>query len=129
MFGVGAGIPRPIAWIIGRGGEYPPLQCLGASISYMFRKRVSECNRLMDESSLLRAAAVPLLLALCLITQSHAFPRQAREKERERRILEIQRLFTQGDLAGARKLLDEASKRFPADAGLDNLQGVIEAQE
>ena len=58
-----------------------------------------------------------------------AFSQQARVNERERRILEIQRLFTQGDLAGARKLLDEASKRFPADAGLDNLQGVIEAQE
>jgi len=57
------------------------------------------------------------------------FSQQAREKERERRILEIQRLFTQGDLAGARKLLDEASKRFPADPGLDNLHGVIEAQE
>jgi tetratricopeptide (TPR) repeat protein len=75
------------------------------------------------------AATVPILLALCLIPQSHAFSQQAREKERESRILEIQRLFTQGDLAGARKLLDEASKRFPADAGLDNLQGVIEAQE
>jgi hypothetical protein len=24
--GVGAGIPRPIAWIRDRGGEYPPLQ-------------------------------------------------------------------------------------------------------
>ena len=58
-----------------------------------------------------------------------AFSQQAQQKERERRILEIQRLFGQGDLAGARKLLDEASKRFPADAGLDNLQGVIEAQE
>jgi tetratricopeptide (TPR) repeat protein len=58
-----------------------------------------------------------------------AFSQQTGEKERERRILEIQRLFGQGDLAGARKLLDEASERFPADAGLDNLQGVIEAQE
>src|SRR5215470_10860232 len=57
------------------------------------------------------------------------FSQQARENERERRILEIQRLFGEGDLAGARKLLDEASKRFPADAGLDNLQGVIDAQE
>jgi len=26
-FGVGAGIPRPIAWITDGGGEYPPLQC------------------------------------------------------------------------------------------------------
>ena len=26
-FGVGAGFPRPIAWIIDLGGEYPPLQC------------------------------------------------------------------------------------------------------
>ena len=29
-FGVGAGIPRPIAWITDLGGEYPPLLMLGA---------------------------------------------------------------------------------------------------
>lgn len=95
------------------------LECYLTSESY--RRRVG--------SSLLRAATVTLLLALCLIPQSHVFSQQAREKERERRILEIQRLFGQGDLAAARKLLDEALKRFPSDAGLDNLQGIIEAQE
>ncbi|MBO0862033.1 MAG: tetratricopeptide repeat protein [Chloracidobacterium sp.] len=38
-------------------------------------------------------------------------------------------MFGQGDLAGARRLLNEAMKRFPADAGFDNLLGIIEAQE
>ncbi|HEX5081795.1 MAG TPA: tetratricopeptide repeat protein [Blastocatellia bacterium] len=68
------------------------------------------------------------LVFLCL-TPFPVFSQRLREKERESRILEIQRLFMQGDLAGARKLLDEAAKRFPADAGLDNLQGIIEVQE
>jgi tetratricopeptide (TPR) repeat protein len=95
----------------------------------MIRIRIRERRRPWAWLSLRRAAVVPLLLALCLIPQSHVYSQQTREKERERRILEIQQLFGQGDLAGARRLLDEASKRFPADAGLDNLRGVIEAQE
>ncbi|HEY8460698.1 MAG TPA: tetratricopeptide repeat protein [Blastocatellia bacterium] len=76
-----------------------------------------------------RYAIFASFFALLWATPVSGAPRQAREQERERRILEIQRLFGQGDLVGARKLLDEAAKRFPADAGLDNLQGVIEAQE
>jgi tetratricopeptide (TPR) repeat protein len=67
--------------------------------------------------------------ALLWLTPVPSIARQTRDKERERRILEIQRLFGQGDLSGARKLLDEATKRFPADAGLDNLNGIIEARE
>ena len=34
QFDVGAGIPRPIAWITDLGGEYPPLQC---SARYFFK--------------------------------------------------------------------------------------------
>jgi tetratricopeptide (TPR) repeat protein len=90
---------------------------------------INERRRPGARSSSPRAVIVAILLALCLVTQSQAFSWQAREQERERRILEIQRLFGQGDLAGARKLLDESLKRFPADAGLDNLQGIIEARE
>src|SRR5262245_58435287 len=92
----------------------------------MFRNRNSERGGLCVD---LRAPIVPILLILCLIPRGHVFSQQAREKERERRILEIQQLFGQGDLAGARKLLDEALKRFPSDPGLDNLRGIIEAQE
>src|SRR5262245_51338980 len=95
----------------------------------MLLVRISERRRLLAGSSHRHLAIVLIPLALCLIPQSHTFSQQARDKEREQRILEIQRLFGQGDLAGARKLLDEALKRFPTDAGLDNLQGVIEAQE
>ena len=95
----------------------------------MFQIRINERRGLQAGLSPLRTAIVPVLLALCLAPQSQVFSQQSREKERERRILQIQQLFTQGDLAGARKLLDEALKQFPADAGLDNLQGIIEAQE
>jgi tetratricopeptide (TPR) repeat protein len=93
------------------------------------RVHINERHRLRAGLSQRRAAIFSLLLALCLIPHGHVFSQQSREKERERRILEIQRLFTQGDLVGARKLLDEASKRYPADAGLDNLQGIIDARE
>ncbi|HKQ78218.1 MAG TPA: tetratricopeptide repeat protein [Blastocatellia bacterium] len=95
----------------------------------MLRIRISEKFRLLVGWSFRHLAIVPLLLALCLIPQSQVFSQPARVKEREGRILEIQRLFGQGDLGGARKLLDEASKMFPGDAGLDNLLGIIEAQE
>jgi tetratricopeptide (TPR) repeat protein len=68
------------------------------------------------------------LLALCLPLCGEGFS-QDRARERERLILQIQQSFSQGDLAGARRRLDEAAKLFPADAGLDNLSGVIAAQE
>src|SRR5262245_11996348 len=92
----------------------------------MFRNRNSERGGLCVD---LRAPIVPILLILCLIAPGLVYSEEAPEKERERRILEIQQLFGQGDLAAARKLLDEALKRFPADAGLDNLQGIIDASE
>jgi len=95
----------------------------------MLLVRISERRRLLAGSPHRHLAIVLISLALCFIPQSHIFSQQARDKEREQRILEIQRLFGQGDLAGARKLLDEALKRFPTDAGFDNLQGVVEAQE
>jgi tetratricopeptide (TPR) repeat protein len=90
---------------------------------------IADIPQSLAGSSLFRAAKVAFLLTLWLIPQSRAFSQQAREKERERRILEIQRSLGQGDVSEARNLLDEALKRFSADAGLDNLQGVIEARE
>jgi tetratricopeptide (TPR) repeat protein len=95
----------------------------------MSRIHINERHILRADLSQRRAAIFSLLLALFLIPQTNVLSQQSREKERERRILEIQRLFTQGDLVGARKLLDEVSKRFPTDAGLDNLRGVIDARE
>jgi hypothetical protein len=54
QFGVGAGIPRPIAWIIDLGGEYPPLQWLA---HYFFK----------FHSSLLRGA-FSLFLGVIVMT-------------------------------------------------------------
>jgi hypothetical protein len=41
QFGVGAGFPRPIAWIIDRGGENPPLQCWA---HYFFKRHKRRAN-------------------------------------------------------------------------------------
>lgn len=76
-----------------------------------------------------RAVIVSVLLSLGLILQGEVYPQQTREKAKEQQILQIQQLFTQGDLVGARKQLNQALKQFPADAGLENLLGIIEAQE
>lgn len=48
---------------------------------------------------------------------------------REREILQIQELVEKHDLTGARRLLAASIKRFPNDAGFENLLGVIEAEE
>src|SRR5262245_44963698 len=85
--------------------------------------------RLQERSIPRWAAIVPFLLAFGLILRGEVYPQQARENAKEQRILQIQQLFTQGDLAGARRLIDESLKQFPADAGFENLLGIIEAQE
>jgi tetratricopeptide (TPR) repeat protein len=97
----------------------------------MVQIRISEGCGLWAGLSLRRVATVPVLLALCLALCDEGLSQQGRgtAQERERRILQIQQSFSQGDLAGARKQLDEAAKLFPADAGLDNLSGIIAAQE
>ena len=43
--------------------------------------------------------------------------------------MEIQRLIEIGKLSAARDLLRASAAQFGSDAGLDNLAGVIEAQE
>jgi tetratricopeptide (TPR) repeat protein len=47
---------------------------------------------------------------------------------KEQRILQIQELIQQGNPAEAKRVLIQAMKEFPADSGLDNLLGIIEAQ-
>lgn len=49
--------------------------------------------------------------------------------DKERRILAIQRQIEGGNLTEANRLLTEAATRFPSDPGLDNLHGVIAAQQ
>jgi tetratricopeptide (TPR) repeat protein len=48
---------------------------------------------------------------------------------RDRQILKIQGLIEHSNLPEAEKLLDNAVKQFPSDAGFDNLRGIIEAQQ
>lgn len=48
--------------------------------------------------------------------------------DREKTILQIQELITENDLDSARRQAAEASAKFPADAGFDNLLGVINAK-
>lgn len=47
----------------------------------------------------------------------------------EQRIIQIQELMQQGNLSAARKLLSQSKREYPVDPGLDNLLGIIEAQE
>lgn|GEM_PF-422259 len=47
----------------------------------------------------------------------------------EQQILQIQQLIARGERTDARRLINEIAKQFPADAGLNNLLGVIDAQE
>src|SRR3979490_242215 len=54
---------------------------------------------------------------------------QGSQSERDDKVLEIQGLIGAGNLSEAAKLLDEAVKQFPADAGFDNLRGIIEVQQ
>ena len=51
------------------------------------------------------------------------------EPRRNQAILEIQQFIDNGDLARARSLLQMSARKFPRDAGFDNLLGVIDAQE
>jgi tetratricopeptide (TPR) repeat protein len=48
---------------------------------------------------------------------------------RDDKILQIQSLIGDHNLVGAEKLLNESAKQFPADAGFDNLRGIIQAQQ
>ena len=77
----------------------------------------------------------PVLLGLAL-TGSFWFAANLRaaggqdgSADREGQVLEIQRQIENGNFTEANRLLDEAAKRFPGDAGLDNLRGVIAAQQ
>jgi tetratricopeptide (TPR) repeat protein len=49
--------------------------------------------------------------------------------ERDQKILQVQQLIEDHNLAEARRLISTAIKQFPRDAGFDNLLGVIAAQE
>lgn len=54
---------------------------------------------------------------------------QDHTSERDQKILQIQQLIQDHDLAEASRIILEATKQYPADAGLDNLRGIVEAQQ
>jgi Flp pilus assembly protein TadD len=69
-----------------------------------------------------------LTVLFCCSAYSCFAALDSRESTRDQRILQIQQLIEDHDLAGARRLLAEAQKQFPADPGFDNLRGVVDAQ-
>ncbi len=53
----------------------------------------------------------------------------AAQTAKEQLILQTQNLMQQGELSAARQLIVQAQKKYPTDAGFDNLLGIIEAQQ
>jgi tetratricopeptide (TPR) repeat protein len=73
--------------------------------------------------------AVALSVFLCATHFGLACPKQGHTSERDQKILQIQLLIQEHDLAEAGRKITEAAKQYPADAGLDNLRGIVEAQQ
>ncbi len=69
------------------------------------------------------AALAALFYATCFLSA------QDRQSARDDKILQIQSLIGESHLVEAEKLLNQAVKQFPADAGFDNLRGIIDAQQ
>ena len=70
------------------------------------------------------AACLTVLFCLAFLTSSYS-----ESSEREQKILRIQQSIEQQNLEQAQRLLTEAARQFPADAGFDNLQGIVDAQK
>jgi tetratricopeptide (TPR) repeat protein len=75
-------------------------------------------------------ARASLLVCSLLLSSSWAgtAPGPGDKPRRQQAILQVQDLIARNDLARARALLKRCIRDFPADAGFDNLAGVIEAQ-
>ena len=67
-----------------------------------------------------------ILVACVLATQS---PAEQHSPAYQTILLTIQHTIESGDLVGAHALLAQASKRYPADGGIENLLGVVEIQQ
>jgi Flp pilus assembly protein TadD len=71
-----------------------------------------------------------LTAALCCSQGALALPPpESGGSQREEKILQIQRLIETHDMVQAQKLLAEAAREFPSDAGFENLRGVVAAQQ
>jgi tetratricopeptide (TPR) repeat protein len=67
------------------------------------------------------------ILAFTLLTNLAVA--QKNDASREQEILQIQQLIKNHDLAAARRMLDQTEKQFPADSGIENLRGIVAAQQ
>src|SRR5467141_1260040 len=72
---------------------------------------------------------VALTVFLCAAHFGFASSRQDHASERDQKILQIQQLIQDHNLAEASRELLEAAKQYPSDAGLDNLMGIVAAQQ
>ena len=72
---------------------------------------------------------VALTVFLCATHFGFANSKQNHTSERDQKILQIQQLIHDHDLAEASREILEAAKQYPSDAGLDNLRGIVEAQQ
>jgi tetratricopeptide (TPR) repeat protein len=73
--------------------------------------------------------ALSFAIVLCVAPVALADSGQNTTRAREQSILKIQQLIENHDFLQASRLLGEAAKTFPGDAGLENLRGVIAAQQ
>ena len=73
--------------------------------------------------------AATLSILLCAAHFGLAASKQDHASEREQEILRIQQLIQDHDVAGASRKILEAAKQYPRDAGIDNLRGIVEAQQ
>jgi tetratricopeptide (TPR) repeat protein len=75
---------------------------------------------------------IPLVVLLVFLTATCASPahcQQSSQNEKEQEILRIQQSIEARDLDQARRQLREAAKQYPTDGGIDNLLGIVEAQQ
>jgi tetratricopeptide (TPR) repeat protein len=73
--------------------------------------------------------AMALSVLFCAMHFPLAYSKQNHTNERDQKILQVQQLIQNHDLAEASRQIIEATKRYPSDAGLDNLRGIVEAQQ
>lgn len=73
--------------------------------------------------------AAAMILFLCFPHFVFAHEEQDHESKRDGEVSRIQEVIREHNLAEAKRLLAEARKEYPADAGVDNLLGIVEAQQ
>ena len=79
--------------------------------------------------SLLSIPVMSVAVFLCPHPLRSAYSRQTQTSARDQKILLIQQLIQEHDLQKARLELAKAANQYPADAGFDNLLGIVEAQQ